>query len=71
MHVGSQRLLVGWISNLHGQYPEPVKGTSILFANVLGLLIGDHACVGATPLPWPKKTVFAIAVGHNNGVLQA
>ena len=71
MHVGSQRLLVGWPSNMHGRHPETAKGPSIILIKVLGLLIGDYARAVATPSPRPTKTAFGVTVGHCNDVLQA
>ena len=71
MHLGSQRPLVGWLLNMHGQYREPAKDLSIVFVKVSGLVLGDHACAGATPLTQPTETVFAVAVGHDNYISQA
>ena len=36
---------------------------------MLGLLLGDHARVGATPSKWLTETASAVAVDHHNGGL--
>ena len=71
MHVPLQRWLKGWLPNIHGRHPEPAIGPRIMFSNVVGLLLGNHASAGATPPTWPTETALAVAVGHCNEVAQA
>ena len=71
MHLGNQRRLKLTFPNMHGQYPTLAIGRSNIFNDVQGLLLGKHARVGTTPLPWPTETDCGIAVGHRNEALQA
>ena len=43
----------------------------IVFNKVPILLLGDHACAGATPSPRPTGTAVAVAVSHGDGALLA
>ena len=56
---------------MHWRHSTAEIGLSIIFSNVVGLLLGVHARTGATPLSWPTKMASAVAVGHHNGVAQA
>ena len=56
---------------MHGQHPEAAIGPHGIFSDIVGLLLGDHACTGATPLSWPKEMVLVVAVGHCYGGAQA
>ena len=71
MHATLQRRLKGLLSNMHGQHPKPAIGLCIIFINIVGLLLGDHACTSATPLSRPTEKALAVAVGHCDGVTQA
>ena len=71
MHVLLQQRLKGWILNMYGQHPKPAMGLCIILINVVGLLLGDHACTGATSSKWPTETALTLAVGHCDGVAQA
>ena len=48
-----------------------VIGQNILFIEVVGLLLGDHALTGATSLSWPTETNSAVVIGHLDCLLQA
>ena len=52
---------------MHGQHPAAAIGPRIIFSNIVGLPLGDHARAGAAPLPWPTETAFVVAVGHRDG----
>ena len=67
--MGSQRLLVAWLPNMHGRHPWAAKGLCILFSKLLGLLLGGHASVGATSLKWSKETTCGIVIDHCDGGL--
>ena len=41
----------------------------IVFSKLLGLLLGDHPCAGATPSKWPTETALTVAVDHRDGGL--
>ena len=42
-----------------------------MFSKLVGLLHGNHAHAGATPLKWPIDTALVVAVGHLDGTVQA
>ena len=71
MHLGKQRPLVILLPNMYGQHPHDAKGLSVFFSEASGLILGDHARVGAMSLLWPTEKTFAFGVDHSNGVLQA
>ena len=71
MHVPLQCRLKGLFPNIHGQHTKPAIGLCIIFINVVGLLLGDHARAGPTPSKWPTEMALAVAVGHIDGVVQA
>ena len=53
---------------MHEQHPAAAIGPHIIFSNVVGLLLGDHACVDVTPSSWSTETAVAVALGNRNGV---
>ena len=65
------RRLTEWLPHMYGQHPTPAIGPRIIFTNVVGLLLGNHAHVGVTSLKWPTETVPVVTVGHCDGVAQA
>ena len=56
---------------MRGQHLEAKIGTRIICSNIVCLQLGNHACDGVTPLPWPTETAFGVIVGRCDGVLQA
>ena len=70
MHLPLQRRLKRQLPNMHGQHPGVAIGLRIIFTNVIGLLLGDHACAGAMPLSWSTETVLAVTVDYLDGVAQ-
>ena len=56
---------------MHGRHPKTAIDLCIIFINVAGLLIGDHAHAGPTPLKRPTEMDLVIAVGHREDVAQA
>ena len=54
---------------MHGRQPRAAKMLCIIYGKLLGLILGDHARVGATPSKWPTETVLALAVDHRDGGL--
>ena len=71
IHLLFQRQLERQLPNMHGRHPAATTGPCTIFSNVVGMLLGNHACTGATPLPWPTEMAYAVAVGHQNDVAQA
>ena len=71
MHLPLQCRLKGWLPNMHGRHPEPTIGPYIIFSNIVGLLLGNHARDGATSSKWPTEMALAVIVGHCDGVAQA
>ena len=71
MYLPLQRRLKRRVPNMHGRHPAAVIGLRIMFSNVVGLLLDDHARFGATPSSWPTDTVLVVAVGHRDSVAQA
>ena len=53
---------------MHGRHKQAAQLLLIIFSNVVGLLLGDHARASATPSKWPTETALAVAVGHHNGI---
>ena len=51
MHLTLQHRLKRQFPNMHGQHPVATIGPRITFSNVVGLILGDHACVGVMALP--------------------
>ena len=62
--------MVGWLLNVHGRHLETMTGPCISFSKVPSLLLGGHARSGAMSFSWPTETVFAVAVGHCDGVIR-
>ena len=56
---------------MHGQHPDLVIDLCILFINVVGMMLGNHARADVMPSKWPIEMALAVAVGHHNGVAQA
>ena len=71
IHLPLQRWLKQHLPNMHAWHPVPEIGRSIIFNKVLGLLLGNHACAGAGPLPWPTEKNLTVAVSRCNGIAQA
>ena len=71
MHLPLQRRLKVLLPNMPGQYPTVMICLCIIVSNVVGLLLGNHACAYTTPSSWSAETVFAVAVGYQNGIKQA
>ena len=70
MHLLLQRWLKCQLPNMHEGHPATAIRRSIIFNNVVGLLLGNHACVGVTSLPWSTETTFAVNEGHRDGIAQ-
>ena len=71
MHLPIQHQLKGYLLNMHGRHPDVAIWLRIIFSNLIGLLLGDHARTGATSPKRPTEMAPTVTVGHCNGVAQA
>ena len=71
MYVTLQRWLKGWLPNMNGRHAELAIDLCINVTSNIDLLLGNLACVSATPSKWPTETDPAIALGHFDEVTKA
>ena len=67
MYLLLQCWLTGLVFNMHGLHSEPTIGPRIIFSNLIGLLLGNHARAGATSSKCPAETARAVAIGYLDG----